>query len=133
MARRRRTPGASRPASGPGNLTRALGITLRDSGTDLTRGALTIEPADRPRAFRIATGPRIGITRAVERPLRFWIIGNRFVSGAALSSRSDARSRPGVRSRRRPAPRPPARHRRSVCAPRRRAPRRRRDRPSRRA
>lgn len=81
MARRRGMPlGQSRLSSGPGNLTRALGITLRDNGADLTRGQLTIEPPDAPRAFRIASGPRIGITRARERRLRFWIAGNRFVS-----------------------------------------------------
>lgn len=81
MARRRGIARDSpRLASGPGNLTRALGITLRDNGIDLTTGTVTIEPAGRPRDFRITTGPRIGITRAVAMPLRFWIAGNRFVS-----------------------------------------------------
>lgn len=81
MARRRRVPPDSRRlASGPGNLTRALGITLRDNGADLTRGRLTIEPPDAPRDFRIVTGPRVGITRATDRPLRFWIAGNPHVS-----------------------------------------------------
>lgn len=82
MARRRGVPGDSpRLASGPGNLTRALAITVADSGADLTAGRLTIEPPDRPRDFRIASGPRIGITRAVERRLRFWVAENRWVSG----------------------------------------------------
>jgi DNA-3-methyladenine glycosylase len=67
-------------ASGPGNLTRALGITLEDNGADLTRGRLTVEPPEAPRAFRVASGPRIGITRAREPRLRFWIARNRFVS-----------------------------------------------------
>jgi DNA-3-methyladenine glycosylase len=81
MARRRGgRPDQARLASGPGNLTRALGITLRDNGADLTRGRLTIEPPDAPRAFRVAAGPRIGITRARDLRLRFWIAGNRFVS-----------------------------------------------------
>jgi len=81
MARRRRVAAASeRLASGPGNLTRALGITLRDNGADLTRGRFTIEPPDRPRDFRIAAGPRIGITRAVDLRLRFWVPNNAFVS-----------------------------------------------------
>jgi DNA-3-methyladenine glycosylase len=88
MARRRGAEaGAARLASGPGNLTRALGITLRDNGVDLTAGALTIEPPDQPREFRVSTGPRIGITKAVERPLRFWVAGNRFVSGAGQAGR----------------------------------------------
>jgi DNA-3-methyladenine glycosylase len=73
-------PDSARLASGPGNLTRALGITLRENGADLTHGLLTILGPDRPRDFRIASGPRIGITRAVELRLRFWIDDNRFVS-----------------------------------------------------
>lgn len=81
MARRRGVaPEARRLASGPGNLTRALGISLRDNGAELTRPPLTIEPAPAPRRFRVATGPRIGITRAVELPLRFWIAGHPGVS-----------------------------------------------------
>jgi DNA-3-methyladenine glycosylase len=81
MARRRGMPAdAHRLASGPGNLTRALGVTLVDNGADLTRALLTIEPGLAPRAFTIASGPRIGITRSVELPLRFWIAGNPFVS-----------------------------------------------------
>src|SRR2546430_3841754 len=68
MARRRGGARAwPRPASGPGNLTRALGVTLADNGADLTAGRLTIEPPDRPRDFRIASGPRVGITRSVDR------------------------------------------------------------------
>jgi DNA-3-methyladenine glycosylase len=81
MARRRGVDAdSSRLASGPGNLTRALGITSRENGADLTRGLLTIEPPDRPRDFRIASGPRIGITRAVDLRLRFWIHGSPFTS-----------------------------------------------------
>lgn len=83
MARRRGVPrDAPRLASGPGNLTRALGVALADNRADLTGGRLTIEPADRPRDFRIASGPRVGITRSVRLRLRFWIAGNRFVSRA---------------------------------------------------
>jgi len=81
MARRRGVdPDSTRLASGPGNLTRALGITLRDNGADLTRGLFTIEPPDRPRDFRITSGPRVGITRAVDLRLRFWIADSPFVS-----------------------------------------------------
>jgi len=81
MARRRGLAADSpRLASGPGNLARALGVSLADNGRDLTDGRLTIGPPEGPREFRIACGPRIGITRAVERRLRFWIAGNRFVS-----------------------------------------------------
>ena len=74
MARRRGvSPDARRLASGPGNVTRAFGITLEDNGADLTRGRLTIQPPHSSGAFRIARGPRVGITRATALPLRFWI------------------------------------------------------------
>ncbi len=81
MARRRGVAAdARRLASGPGNLTRALAVTLRDNGAHLTRGPLTIEAAPELRRVRIATGPRIGITRSTDLPLRFWIAGNPCVS-----------------------------------------------------
>ncbi len=81
MARRRGVPADSpRLAIGPGNLTRAMGIALADNRADLTTGRLTIEPPDRPRDFRIASGPRVGITRSVELRLRFWIAEHRGVS-----------------------------------------------------
>ena len=81
MARRRGVAADSTQlASGPGNLTRALGITVRDNGADLTRGLFTVEPPDQPRDFRISAGPRVGITRAIDRRLRFWIADNPFVS-----------------------------------------------------
>jgi DNA-3-methyladenine glycosylase len=81
MARRRGVPaGSPRLASGPGNVTRALALTLRDNGADLTRGALVILPPEGPRDFAIARGPRVGITRSVDLPLRFWVAGSRFVS-----------------------------------------------------
>ncbi len=89
MARRRRqpvVPGASirqRAAltAGPARLTQALGITLRDNGHDLRQGALRIHRTARPGRIAVATGPRIGISRSAELPLRFWIRGNPFVSG----------------------------------------------------
>jgi len=84
MARRRGVrEDAPRLASGPGNLTRALGVSVRDNGADLTAGRLTVEPPDRPRDFRIASGPRVGITRSVGLRLRFWLAGHPCVSGRA--------------------------------------------------
>jgi DNA-3-methyladenine glycosylase len=67
-------------ASGPGKLTRALGITREHSGADITRGNLVVlDPSDMP-GFEIAVTPRIGITKCADLPLRFHIKGNRFVS-----------------------------------------------------
>ena len=79
---RRRGVGASSPrlASGPGNVTRALGVSLRDNRADLVEGRLTIEPPEGPRDFRIARGPRIGITRSRTLPLRFWVAHDPHVS-----------------------------------------------------
>lgn len=81
MARRRGVSATSRRlASGPGNLTRALGVTRQHNGADLTAGPLTIEPRDGRAPRRVAAGPRIGVTRATARILRFWIAGNPHVS-----------------------------------------------------
>lgn len=64
---------------GPGNLTKALGITLEDNQRDLQSRTLTIE--DRGIAVgAIGNGPRIGIRVAVERPWRYWVEGHRSVS-----------------------------------------------------
>ena len=64
---------------GPGNLTKALGITIKDNRLDLVTSELTIE--DRGISVgAVATGPRIGIRVAVERPWRYWVEGHRSVS-----------------------------------------------------
>jgi len=69
--------------SGPGRLAEAFGITrLRDNGKDLTSTKSDLWVADdgsRRPAVKITT--RIGIRKAAERPLRFIVSGNRFVSG----------------------------------------------------
>jgi len=68
---------------GPGNLSRALGISLSENLLDLTSGQLTME--DRGfRVTRVSRGPRIGIRVAVERPWRFWIGGHPAVSGGRI-------------------------------------------------
>jgi DNA-3-methyladenine glycosylase len=67
-------------ASGPGKLTQALAITRRDSGVDMTKGDLVVETRRGVREFEIGVTPRIGITKCVDLPLRFLIVGNRFVS-----------------------------------------------------
>lgn len=73
--------GVSLPTNGPGKLTRAMGITLKHYGADLTRGALTISGPERPGVFEIGVSPRIGIRKAADLPLRFFIKGNPHVSG----------------------------------------------------
>ncbi|MGA2270076.1 MAG: DNA-3-methyladenine glycosylase [Bryobacteraceae bacterium] len=81
---RQRRPAARRTedlASGPGKLTLAMGITRAHNGANVTRGRLVVcEPAE-GRAFEIGVTCRIGISQCAELPLRFFIQGNRFVSG----------------------------------------------------
>jgi DNA-3-methyladenine glycosylase len=85
LMRRRRAPDGrhideSDLCRGPGNLTKALGISLSDNWLDLTSSRLSIE--DRGlRPDMVSCGPRIGIRVAVDRPWRRWIAGNPSVSG----------------------------------------------------
>jgi DNA-3-methyladenine glycosylase len=72
-----------RLTSGPGRMAEAFGITrVRDNGNDLTSAKSDLWIADdgTPRP-RVKVTPRIGITKAAERPLRYIIPRNRFVSG----------------------------------------------------
>jgi len=72
--------------SGPGRLAEAFGITReRDNGKDLTKASSDLFIADDGyRVRRVLTTPRIGITKAAERPLRYVIAGNEFVSGPKI-------------------------------------------------
>jgi DNA-3-methyladenine glycosylase len=68
-------------ARGPGRLAAALRIDRRLDGIDLCReGPLWLGHADHEPG-EIAQSIRIGITRDAERPLRFYLAGNPFVSG----------------------------------------------------
>jgi DNA-3-methyladenine glycosylase len=65
--------------SGPGKLTEALGIDLGDNERDLCcEPFLLTAPEGTPP--EIVAAPRIGITKAVERPWRFCAAGSRYVS-----------------------------------------------------
>ncbi len=68
-------------ASGPGRLTLAMGITRAHNGLDVTRGALVVREPFGAQPIQIAVTERIGIRHCAERPLRFLIQGNPFVSG----------------------------------------------------
>jgi len=70
--------------SGPGRLCQALSITrARDNGEDVTtaRSSLYIARDGSPRP-RIATTPRIGVSKAEKEKLRYVVVGNEFVSGS---------------------------------------------------
>ncbi len=66
-------------ASGPGRLTMALGMTRDVDGVPMRASAVTVHPGIAPTA--ITTTARVGITRAVEWPLRFVETGSPWASG----------------------------------------------------
>lgn len=70
----------ARLAAGPGRLGQALGITLADKGIDVLDPASEVRLEIAARRGPVAAGPRIGISRAVERPWRLWIDGDPAVS-----------------------------------------------------
>jgi len=69
--------------SGPGRLAQAFRITrTRDNGCDLTSSSSSLWIGDDGyRARGIRRTPRIGITKAADKPLRYILAGNPFVSG----------------------------------------------------
>jgi DNA-3-methyladenine glycosylase len=70
---------------GPGNLTRALGISLRQNGADLC-GASRLSFEEGPGApGSVVWGPRIGLNVGVETPWRCAVAGHPAVSGAKRS------------------------------------------------
>jgi DNA-3-methyladenine glycosylase len=64
--------------SGPGRLCHALGITRELDGAPLD--AAPFEPYPRTASPEVLTGPRIGISKAAERPWRYGLAGSRFLS-----------------------------------------------------
>lgn len=81
MRRRRGRRAPEELCSGPGKLAQALGIGLEHDGAPLTEPPFAVyEPRGEWRGVEVATGPRIGISKAVEHPWRFAAAGNRHVS-----------------------------------------------------
>jgi len=97
VVRGRRGPlPVDRLLSGPGNLCRGLDIDLGDNGADLCSAAprLFIERGVRP--DRVVSGPRVGISRAPDLPLRFAIESHPALSTPRIRARTEWRtSAPG--------------------------------------
>jgi DNA-3-methyladenine glycosylase len=70
--------------SGPGKLTEALGIGLEQNEADLSREPFLLLAPEPGSEMEVLTGPRIGITKAVERPWRFCAADNPNVSKPAI-------------------------------------------------
>ena len=68
-------------ARGPGCLGQALGLTGEHDGTDLTvDGDLVLSPGERVPEEHLATGARVGVSRAAAVPWRFWVTADPTVS-----------------------------------------------------
>jgi DNA-3-methyladenine glycosylase len=78
MRRRRGVEAVRSLCSGPGKLCQALGISRVHDGLPLDEPPL--ELVARESEPRLVTGPRIGITRAVEQPWRYGLAGSPFLS-----------------------------------------------------
>ncbi len=65
--------------NGPGKLYQAFGFDPALHGKAIGENILLLRP-DRQTSFEIVSGPRVGISKAVELPWRFYIKGNKFVS-----------------------------------------------------
>jgi DNA-3-methyladenine glycosylase len=66
--------------SGPGRLTQALGVSGADNGAVLGRPPFELRPP--AEAARVDATPRIGITKAVERPWRYVVRDSPWLSRA---------------------------------------------------
>jgi DNA-3-methyladenine glycosylase len=78
MHARRARANARDLCSGPGKLTQALGVTIADDGVLLGTSPFALVP---PRlAPDVVTTPRVGITKATDRPWRYLIRGTQWAS-----------------------------------------------------
>lgn len=64
--------------AGPGRLCQALGVDIALDGAPLDRPPFHLDGGTTP--LPIHAGPRIGITRGIDTPWRFCLIGSRFLS-----------------------------------------------------
>ena len=84
VMRARRAPAPERDfCRGPGRLAAALGVDRGFDGLDLTaRGPLWLAAvADSPGVTDVGSSPRIGLTKEVDRVLRFFVRGSPYLSG----------------------------------------------------
>jgi DNA-3-methyladenine glycosylase len=64
--------------SGPGRLCQALGVTREHNDMPLDAPPFELLPV--PSALDVISGPRIGISKAIDVPWRFGLAGSRFLS-----------------------------------------------------
>jgi DNA-3-methyladenine glycosylase len=74
--------------SGPGKLCQALGIDRRLDGARMSRSSVIVRAPERGELPHVAATPRIGITKAVDWPLRFHVVGSPWLSRKEKGGRS---------------------------------------------
>ena len=89
-------------ARGPGNLCSALGITMDDNGIDLFDADSPVRLT--PRDAQAGVRPRVGVSKAADRPWRFWLAGRQ--RRCRLTGAARGRRRPAPATRLSPAGRP---------------------------
>jgi DNA-3-methyladenine glycosylase len=78
MHERRATSDEWLLCSGPGKLCQALGVTRELNGAPLAAPPFELRAA--PGGIKVVSGPRIGISKAVDVQWRFGLAGSRYVS-----------------------------------------------------
>lgn len=78
MAARRGDVAPALFCAGPGRLCQALGITIAEDGADMLSPPFTLVASDA--VADVQTGPRIGISRDMDRPWRFGLRGSGLLS-----------------------------------------------------
>ncbi len=78
MRRRRGMEDVRLLCSGPGRLCQALGVTRHHDGMALDQPPFSLCLPEQP--VEVVIGPRIGITKAADRPWRYGVHGSKFLS-----------------------------------------------------
>jgi DNA-3-methyladenine glycosylase len=92
MRRRRGTADERLLCSGPGRVCAALGVTGAYNGFALDAPPFEIFARTHP--VEVIAGPRIGITKAADKPWRYGLKGSRFLSKPFTSAASSPRRSP---------------------------------------
>jgi DNA-3-methyladenine glycosylase len=79
--------------NGPGKLTQAFDVGKELHNETITQRPLYVTASDAAHEWPIRTSSRIGITRGIELPWRFFIPGNPYVSPGTPSDLAAARRR----------------------------------------
>lgn len=67
-----------RLAAGPGRLCQALGVSGLHNGMDMTVSPFHLALA--PACAEVLSGPRIGLSKAIDQPWRFGLVGSPYLS-----------------------------------------------------